>query len=205
MGAIFKSLGMFFWDNKITFLIIICSLVILIIVLRKLIKANQKKKELRQAALERARDEKLNSFILNRYSPSDHKEVYVPYDVDYSDGINGLQYDLNNRSVSNPIMIQIIERTGLSERKFALNASKGIRIGTSKEDDIEIISENRVMFQCELFVIKNKLYARNNMPASMIIIKRNKKQAVVDARGLAIKSGDTLLIGTYSYTITIVD
>lgn len=205
MGAIFKSLGMFFWDNKITFLIIICSLVILIIVLRKLIKANQKKKELRQAALERARDEKLNSFILNRYSPSDHKEVYVPYDVDYSDGINGLQYDLNNRSVSNPIMIQIIERTGLSERKFALNASKGIRIGTSKEDDIEIISENRVMFQCELFVIKNKLYARNNMPASMIIIKRNKKQAVVDARGLGIKSGDTLLIGTYSYTITIVD
>ncbi|MCQ2498911.1 MAG: hypothetical protein MJ133_07985 [Lachnospiraceae bacterium] len=205
MGAIFKSLGMFFWDNKITFLIIICSLVILIIVLRKLIKANQKKKELRQAALERARDEKLNSFILNRYSPSDHKEVYVPYDVDYSDGINGLQYDLNNRSVSNPIMIQIIERTGLSERKFALNASKGIRIGTSKEDDIEIISENRVMFQCELFVIKNKLYVKNNMPASIIIIKRNKKQAVVDARGLAIKSGDTLLIGTYSYTITIVD
>lgn len=205
MGAIFKSLGAFFWDNAITILIIICSLILLIIVLRRLIKINQRKKELRQAAQDRVRDEKLNSHILNKYSASANKEVYVPYDVNYSNGIKDPQYDMNYSGGINPLMIQIIERTGLSERKFALNASKGIRIGTSKEDDIFIISDDRMMYQCELFVINGKLYVRNNIPASRTIIRRNKEQALIDGRGLGVKSGDILLIGTYTYTITIVN
>lgn len=204
MGQLFKSLGQLIWEKKVTILIVLTIIVVLIIVIKELNKIRQKKKELRQAASDRARDENLNSFILNKHATSANKEVYVPYEVDYSQAVQNPSLNMNTLQKSKAVMVQIIERTGLSERKFAMNASRGISIGTSKDNDITLISDDRNEYQCQIFAIGNKVFTKNAANGARIILRRKKEQAIVDTRGIRIKSGDILLIGSCTYTITIV-
>lgn len=182
----------------------ILLIIVLIRVLKKVSAVRAKKKEIRQAAADRARDENLNSYILNTHATVENKAAYVPYEVDYSRGRQeGTTQQLKNLD-SRSTMVQIVEKTELSSRKFVLNASKGIRIGTSAENDISFFSGDQNVYQCEIFSVRGKTFVRNLIEGSRIYIRRKKNQAIVDNKGIELRNDDAIIVGNYTYIITII-
>ena len=181
--------------------------VIVIIILKKLLKRNERNKELKIAAEDKRRDENLNNVILNSYAGRDSlKEVHTPYDVDYSspNGENVKAYSNELKSDNNQLMLQLIERTELSTRKFMLNPAKKIKIGSDLQgNDITVMAEGISPHQCEIFSINDKVYIRNLGQGNRTIVRRKKEQAIVDENGLRLLSNDTVILGNASYDITI--
>ena len=181
--------------------------VIVIIILRKLLKRNERNKELKIAAEDKRRDENLNNVILNSRVDKDNlKEIHTPYDVDYSNpnGENVKTYSNELENEDNQIMLQLIEKTELSTRKFMMNPAKRIKIGSDLQgNDITVMADGISPHQCEIFLVNDKVYIRNLGQRNRTIVRRKKEQAIVDENGLRLLSNDTVILGNASYDITI--
>lgn len=184
--------------------IVIFAGISLVIKLIKLYaKYRTKQKELHQVAADRARDDSLNSYILNSHATNPNKEAYVPYEVDYSNAPHSAN-SMNSFVNNNATMVQIVEQSKLSKRKFAMNASRGITIGTGPENDISFINTGGPEYKCKIFAINNQVFAANMLNSSPVLLKRKRNQAFIDDKGLKLNSNDSVLMGDYSYTINIV-
>lgn len=177
-------------------------IVLLIYLLKRYFRSKNKKKELRQAAADRERDENLNGVILNSHASATNKEKYVPYEVNYS---QDKQEGANKSSKKGAdVMIQIVENTTLSSRKYVLNATKGIRIGTLEGCDITYVGDGSIEFQCQIFAIGKDVVVRNLLGGPQLILIRQKQQAIIDCNGLKLMSGDVIMMGKVSYDISLV-
>lgn len=198
---------------KTPLLIAVLALAFLLIIffLKKYMRHREKKKEIALAAADRMRDENLNSIILNsRADRNNAREIYKPYDVDYggqdkSGRDKGSHTDISGGKPGQ-CMIQLVEKTELSTRKFVLNPAKIIRIGSDLQDnDISVLAEGISPHQCEIFAAGGKVYIRNTGEGTRTIIRRKKQQAIADNKGIRLLTGDRILLGTVSYDITITD
>lgn len=203
----------FLMKYKAAFLIAAVALVLffLILFLKKFMRYCEKKKEIAQAAADRMRDENLNNIILNSHAGTgNHKEIYKPYDVDYSSkekggGNRGGSQDMAALKHGQP-MLQLVEKTELSTRKFVLNPTKRIRIGSDLQDnDISVLSQGVAPHHCEIFAAGGSVYIRNTGEGTRTIIRRKKEQAIADNKGIRLQTGDCILLGTVSYDITITE
>ena len=203
----------FLMEYKMLFLIAAAVLAFFFIIffLKKFMRRCEKKKEIVQAAADRMRDENLNNIILNSHTGTgSHKEIYKPYDVDYSSrgksGSNrGGSQDTAAVKHGQP-MLQLIEKTELSTRKFILNPAKRIRIGSDLQDnDISVLSQGVAPHHCEIFAAGGGVYIRNTGEGVRTIIRRKKEQAIADKKGIRLQTGDCILLGTVSYDITIAE
>lgn len=185
-------------------------LILLICFFKKYMKHRGKKKEIAMAAADRMRDENLNHIILNSYADRrDGREVYMPYDVDYGGSDKSGSRKGNQMDVSagkrGQLMVQLVEKTELSTRKFVLNPERGIRIGSNAQDnDISVLSEGIAPRQCEIFAVGGKIYIRDMGEGSRTILKRKKERVIVDGKGIRLLSGDSILFGSVTYDITII-
>lgn len=197
----------FIKQNRMSILICaaIIFVLIFIIVLKKVAAKTVKKKELRRAAADKLRDENLNRVILNAYQEKEkQKEIHKPYDVDYG-SMGADDSKKNRRDAGDRLMIQLIEKTELSARKFVLNPAKIIRIGSDlQNNDIVVFSENVSPRQCEIFSAMDKVFIRNTGEKCKTVIKRKKEQAIVDNRGIRLLSGDVVILSNVSYDVTII-
>ncbi len=195
------------YKTVILIVLVVILIVLLIIILKKLFKRNEKNKELKRATEDKRRDENLNNVILNSYADkSDLKEIHTPYDIDYSNP-NGDSIKSNNnnlRKEDNQVMIQLVERTELSTRKFMMNPAKKIKIGSDLQgNDITVMADGISPHQCEIFSVRDKVYIRNLGQGNRTIVRRKKEQAIVDEKGIRLLSNDTIILGNASYDITI--
>jgi len=189
--------------------IIMIDAIIVFIVLLVLIKlaSNRRKKqrELDQVTADKVRDENLNDVILNkRASKSSAKEVYTPYDVDYSNKEQENKV-IGSQNNGREVMIRLVENTELSTRKFILNPAKRIRIGSDlKENDISVMAEGIAPVQCEIFSVGSNVYIRNISENTRTILRRKREQAIVNSKGILLESDDVIILGKVSYAVTIV-
>lgn len=183
---------------------------LLLFLLKKYIRSQEKKKEIAQASADRLRDENLNNIILNSYvETGGHKEIYKPYDVDYSSKDKGVgkgkEQNAADTKHGQP-MLQLIEKTELSTRKFVLNPAKRIRIGSDLQDnEISVLAQGVAPHHCEIFAAGGSVYIRNTGEKTRTIIRRRKEQAIADGRGIRLQTGDSILVGAVSYGITVMD
>ena len=202
-----------FFDILIKYKMVFCLglllllFVCIIFLIKKLADRSKKKKEITRAAEDKLRDENLNNAILNnRPGKGGVKEVYVPYDVDYGNlggGKGGTQKAKEGKS---HLMVQLVEQTKLSTRKFMLNPAKIIRIGSDlSANDITVFEQGISPFQCEIFSVGGKVYVRNLSDENTTVLRRKKEQVIVDKKGLRLLSDDIILLGEVSYRITIKD
>ncbi len=196
-------------SHRTILLIFLAVLLIMaaVAIIKNLLRRSEKNKELNRAAEDRLRDENLNNVILNSYAGNDLKEIYTPYDVDYSNP-NGervrTHHNEQGRDIEDHIMVQLVERTELSTRKFMLNPVKGIKIGSDvQENDITVMAEGISPHQCEIFSVRDKVYVRDLGQGNRTIIRRKKEQAIVDGNGVRLLSNDTIVLGNASYDVTI--
>lgn len=199
-------------SNNLNYILIFAAIILLlvgIILIRKFMQKKQKNRELRQAAEDKQRDENLNNVILNNHVGSNRpREVHVPYDVDYSNpgGESSKNPSLKNKRKDNHVMLQLVEKTELSTRKFMLNPIKKIRIGSDLQDnDISVLSDGVSPHQCEIFSVGDKIYIKNRSNENQTIVKRKKEQAIVDEKGLRLLSNDKIILGSVVYEVTIKD
>ena len=200
----------FIKNNSIAIFILLILLLLVVgsVLLKEVIRQNQKRKELSQAAEDKLRDENLNHVILNSDIGKERlKEVYKPYDVDYSNPNADKKVSGKNiKKGENHVMVQLIERTELSTRKFMMNPVKSIHIGSdSQNNDIAVLAENISPCQCEIFSVKDKVFIKNLSSDNRTIIRRKKEQAIADEKGIRLLSGDIIILGQVSYDITIIN
>lgn len=165
------------------------------------------RKELKRAADDRIRDEKLNSIILNSYDSNRMKNTASkPYDVNYGyagEGSRSIPHNTQNKPMP---MLQLIESTDLSSRKFVLSLSYVIRIGSGlNNNDIVVASSDIAEHQCEIFSAQDKVYIRNTGDEVRTIVRRGKKQTIADNKGIRILTGDKIILGNISYEVTIIE
>lgn len=203
----------FLTKYKIPLFIIAAALALFLIIffLKKFMCYREKKREIAQAAADRMRDENLNNIILNSHAATgSNKEIYKPYDVDYSNKDKGSSNRGSGHDISagrsGQQMLQLIEKTELSTRKFVLNPAKRIRIGSDlQENEISVLSQGVAPHHCEIFAAGGSVYIRNTGEGTRTIIRRKKEQAIADNKGIRLQTGDSILLGTVSYDITITD
>ena len=186
------------------------ALFLLLFFLKKFLRYREKKQEITQAAADRMRDENLNSIILNSHAATGGREIYKPYAVDYSSKEKGGPNKGNSQDISSgkyhQPMLQLVEKTELSTRKFVLNPAKRIRIGSDLQDnEISVLSQGVSPHHCEIFAAGGGVYIRNTGKSTRTIIRRKKEQALADDKGIRLQSGDRILLGTVSYDITITE
>lgn len=194
--------------DVIVIIAIISVLSICLILLKFLIKRRSGNKELYQAAADRTRDENLDKVILNEhYIKEDNKLVKTPYEVDYGNGNSEKpgRKDMESSIGKMSVMIQLVEKTELSTRKFILNPAKKIRIGSGFTDNDIVVSDSCIEeHQCEIFLAQGKIYIKNIGNKARIIIRRKKEQVIVDGKGIRLLTGDIVLTGKVTYEVTII-
>lgn len=116
------------YSKVFLFIAVAFTLVLLIRWVKRLLRRQSKKKEIDRAASDRLRDENLNQIILNNHTGGvENREIYKPYDVDYNgEGSGGLD---NMNVKAGQTMIQLVEHTRLSTRKYVLNPAKKSVLG----------------------------------------------------------------------------
>lgn len=193
------------YSKVFLFIAVAFTLVLLIRWVKRLLRRQSKKKEIDRAASDRLRDENLNQIILNNHTGgAENREIYKPYDVDYNGEGNSAPDNINIKA--RQTMIQLVEHTRLSTRKYVLNPAKKIRIGSDLQgNEISVVEKEIAPHQCEIFATHGQVYIRNIGGSTQTIIRRKRQSAIVDKRGIRLHSGDWIEIGSVSYEITIID
>jgi pSer/pThr/pTyr-binding forkhead associated (FHA) protein len=189
-------------------LLIVVVVVLIIMIIKKIVKKRQNAKELSMQAADKIRDENLNNVILNSHGvKSNARDIPIPYDVDYSNQSgNGNEIEKNANASKSPLMIQMVEKTNLSTRKFILNPEKGIRIGSDTQDnDITVFDQSVSPHQCEIFSAGNKVYIRNIGTENRTILKRKKESVIINENGIRLVSNDRIILGSITYDIRIIN
>jgi hypothetical protein len=103
-------------------------------------------------------------------------------------------------------MVQLVENTEFSSRKFIFNLSGIIRIGSGLIDnDIVVANGGIEEHQCEIFLAQKKVYVRNMGHYARTIVKRKKRKIIVDNRGIRIVTGDKIILADIVYEVTVIE
>ena len=166
-----------------------------------------KKKEMELQVQDKLREEALNRALLNSRAPNpDIKSMADrPFEVSYNASAQSSTWQGEDR-VSQPgyIMLQIEEKNELSSRKYMLDPSYPITVGTARENNIMISEPTSDVRQCEFMQYQGKVYVRNIGASHRIVLSRKKNRVFVEGQRIELKSGDTVQIGKTALCVTII-
>lgn len=180
--------------------------IILFILLNKIRKKNRKQKMMIIQAEDKLREEALDKIILNDKAQNDEGDVFSakPFEVKY-DVISAEKNTEKMPKDKYKIMVQIVENSELSSRKYMFDPSKGIHIGSKKGKNDIVVSDMSVdVQQCEIVLISSVVYIRNLGKSGKLVLKRGKQRAYVEKKYVELKSKDVILIGKTSFRIEII-
>lgn len=178
----------------------------LVIIIRKLQKKNARKKEMAIQAGDKLREEALDRIILNSSQGNNHAEIFSaqPFEVNYDANAVGKQTHMSQKK-KNSLMVQIVENSELSARKYMFDPKQGIRIGSRQgKNNITVSHQDVDEIQCEILENAGRILVRNAGGSGKVIIKRGRKQAYVEKAMIELKSGDVILIGNMSFKVDII-
>lgn len=180
--------------------------VILFILLIKIRKKNKKQKIMAIQAEDKLREEALDKIILNDKAQNDEGDVFSakPFEVNY-DAASVEKHTEKAKKARYRTMVQIVENSELSSRKYMFDPSKGIHIGGKNGKNDIVVSDMSVDDQqCEIVLSSSTVYIRNIGGSRKVVLKRGKQQAYVEKKYVALKSNDVILIGKTIFRIEII-
>ena len=185
-----------------TYIIIAILLFILILYTYvRIVKKQNRKKELQTLADDKKREEMLDNIILNAHSKDRVAMAEsVPYEVDYSSGGNKTSGKSKKGKKPDAYMLQLTEHSELSMRKHVVNPRNVVRIGSRANENTIIVSDVGGT-QCEIFLYQNNVWIRDVGEYKMVIVKRKRNRAYASEQGIQLKSGDIILVGKTSFDV----
>lgn len=188
-------------ENKIVMATVVAFLLSCVSIL--ILKKRAKKKQLRQLAEDRKRDEMLDVVLLNAQKGNAQAVAEsIPYEVDYMKG--GKESTDFSGKKNNQVMIHLVEHNELSQRKHIISPGKGICIGSSAEGNVIVISEISA-HQCEIFKYKGKIYLRDIGEKHITVLKRKKKMVYAEENGIRLQTGDKIILGKIYFDVAIIE
>lgn len=183
----------------------IAIIILLILFVLLLVIKNKKKKQrlMHLQAEDKLREETLDRIILNNKAQNGDEDIFSakPFEVNY----NVVDVEKYQGKDKYRTMVQIVENSELSTRKFMFDPSKGIYIGGKKGKNDIVISDTSVDDQqCEIVLGSATVYIRNLGGSCKVVLKRGKQQVYVEKKYIELKSNDMILIGKTSFKIEIV-
>lgn len=185
------------------------SLIKLIIKIKKIKETNN---ELTMHAEDKLREDALDQYILNPSAPivdkavSEAKPFEVSYDASNVERVNHKKRKWFGKRKTKPkVMVQLIENSELSARKFMLDPNLGINIGRKKgKNDIVIVDDGIDDVQCNILDINGIIYVRNQGGSGKVVLSRAGQRAFVEKKAIAIKNGDLILLGKTVFRIELI-
>ncbi len=191
---------------------VICGGILLVIIFMVLLVKNSKMKKVRKEQIQRANDKKreqiLDDKILNpnidgtAVKASGVKAYEVKYRLDpQSAGIRqGMDQDMP--------MLQVEEVSELSNRKYIVDPSLGITIGSGHDDTITLTDSMVEKSQCEIGIdakYRGVVYLKNYSQTKKVILFRQHDKVYIDGRRIRLLSGDEIRIGKVKLIVTFVN
>lgn len=159
---------------------------------------SKKRKEERQKAVKRLKEDALNRMLQNPLAEgngtfSNNKR---PVEVEYTK-------DLKDKEVSSGGMFELKEMTELSKRTYIYRNGEVVSIGF-QYGGVSVLPENaeKSSICCQIFFYKGDNYLRS-IAKSEVFLKRKGKQTVVNQNGIRLKSADVFTVGKSVYQISI--
>ena len=173
-----------------------------LVLLSRLIKRRNAKKEMQRNVEDKLREEALDRVLTDgrrQEKVSANVPFAVKYDLDKRKKARGDE----QQSVSE-IMVQLIEHSELSTRKYMFHITDRITLGSkARENDIVITSAHVSERQCELFRIGTELFVKNVGKTGSVQLYRKNRQMMVTREAVQLKNHDELRVGDFHYQITI--
>lgn len=157
-------------------------------------------------AEDKLREEALDKIILNDKAQNDEGDVFSakPFEVNY-DAASVEKHTEKAKKAKYRTMVQIVENSELSSRKYMFDPSKGIHIGGKNGKNDIVVSDMSVDDQqCEIVLSSSTVYIRNLGGSRKVVLKRGKQQAYVEKKYVELKSNDVILIGKTIFRIEII-
>lgn len=187
----------------------ILAALLAVIIFSLISKKRREKKAKAQLAGDKVREEALDKLLLNKEAEIRKEEntfaaipFAVNYDVNSTEKANTTEKKKNKRK---KVMVQIVENSELSARKYMLDPQKGIFMGSKNgKNHIVINSADIDERQCEIRESSEKVYIRNIGSSGKVVLRRGKQSAYVEQKYLEIKTGDALMIGNAIYRMELI-
>lgn len=168
--------------------ILVIPVLLLFIMFRFFSRRRKTKREYEEMSQYKRRDEALVEALRN---PQVKKEngPEGPMEISWDDETVG---EKGKRRASP--MVELVELSAYSRKKFVFRLGKPIRIGSGKGNQMEILREGVSESHCEIFLNGDKACVRG-LSEAKTILKRGKTSALVSHAGVYLKSGDFIQIG----------
>lgn len=191
---------------------LVIAVLILIVVLCIVLSKHKNKKEKMLLASNKMREEALDKLLVNRETSLKKEDestfaavpINVNYDVNALDKSTGKAVAKKNKRKKT--MLQIIEKSELSVRKYMFDPKKSIFIG-SKNGKNHIVNSSATVDerQCEIKEIHDKVCVRNMGHPAKAIMSRGKQIYYIEHNYMELKSGDVISIANTTYQIDIIE
>lgn len=178
------------------------ALVAALVVCVLLAKRRGKRREMERSAEDRLREEALNRVLTG--GVRDAKRSVPAFDVKYDQEQRLKKSGGSAAGGQSPVMLQLTEKSELSTRKYMLHAAGKLTIGSgSDQNDIVISGPNIAECQCEIDRVGRRLFISNRGKQGQVLLKRGKKQLLLQQDAVELQDNDVLYIGNYTYKVTI--
>lgn len=195
--------------NWKTYGIIAASVLFLFIILFRIVKIRRNRKEMRQQAENKLREEALDRVLIGAKSASSNNSPGpVPFDVRYNSDPKRRRKKASrptqDSELRSAVMIELIEQTELSTRKYMFHVKDRITFGNrTAQNDIIVFGPRIAKRQCEIFRMGRELYIKSEAEGTPVILKRKNRQTTVGAEAIKLSGKDELLIGDSAYILEI--
>lgn len=92
-------------------------------------------------------------------------------------------------------MAELVELSAYSRRRYVYRMDQPIRIGSGKENQMELPRDGVAEAHCEIFLQGGRACVRT-LPGAKTLLKRGKESALISANGIYLKNGDHIQLGS---------
>ena len=162
-------------------------------------KRRRKRKEIELRAEDRLREEALERVLVD--GQRDIKRGQAAFDVRYDTNRRGKKNaDQAQGNGKSPVMLQLTEQSELSTRKYMLHAANRLSIGSKPGvNDVVISGSEIAAIQCEIVRVGKNLYISNLGDKGQVLLRRGKKQMLLERDAVELQNGDLLQIGGFTF------
>lgn len=164
-------------------------LLLLLMAIRLLSKQRKVKREIEEMSQYKRRDEALVEALRNP-QVKEESGPEGPMEISWDDKT----VSERGKDHASP-MVELVELSAYSRKKFVFRLGKPIRIGSEKENQMELLREGVEESHCEIFLNGEKACVRS-LSGSKTILKRGKTSALIGPSGVYLNNGDRIQLGT---------
>ncbi len=164
--------------------------VILLLVLRPVLKRKKLREQEKEMSLLQKRNEALNETLRNPKMKAAENTSVGPMEIQWDEKALDLQ-----RTGRTSVMVELVEFSTYSRRKYLFSAEQPIHIGSGTENQLVLPREGVAARHCEIFAI-NGAMAVKAVAGAKAVLARGKTSAVISSEGILLNNGDHIRMGT---------